>query len=296
MNRYQVLCQQYPQHIVFLKAGRFYQVRNESAYLIHHLFGFRLYLSKDELCTGCPPEILNRIKDKVKQQQISYVILDQDVIEEEETYEQNGYTQYEPVFEVMEKKRIEELAKRSEHTINQEILKKTIRILSQIQKWEDGKLKDNVNAEGTELCEIREAMQYAVKILTEVLQNGIRIRNRITIQTPFSIDTEKALEMVSEEPVRISEFTSKINEEGRKENGQMKKLSAAVVTNWLMQNGYLEEMIDDQNRKNRIATKLGESIGIKTLEQHGMNGTYQTNWYNQGAQRFLVEHLNQITQ
>ena len=98
VNKYDYLVSQYPDHVVFLKEGRFYLVKSESAYLVNYLFGFRMYFSQDMLCTGCPPELMEKVTEVLKNLQIDYIIVNHDELEEQQEYISNSFRNYENIF------------------------------------------------------------------------------------------------------------------------------------------------------------------------------------------------------
>ena len=77
----------------------------------------------------------------------------------------------------------------------------------------------------------------------------------------------------------------------------MKALGYSLMTNWLVQNGLLMESEPDTNgRTFKVATAKGEESGIYTEERKRENGGhFLLTLYNREAQRFLLEHLEEIS-
>jgi hypothetical protein len=77
----------------------------------------------------------------------------------------------------------------------------------------------------------------------------------------------------------------------------MKALGYSLMTNWLAQNGLLTESEPDTNgRTFKVATAKGEEIGIYSEERESEGrGHYLITLYNREAQRFLLEHLEEIS-
>ncbi len=111
----------------------------------------------------------------------------------------------------------------------------------------------------------------------------------------FFLDCEKKQMIeISREPVSISAFVYTINEQI--DNKKMKKLKATQITTWLMENGYLHEIEHSDGRKFKIATKKAETIGIFPSKRQSKCGReYDVNMYDENAQRFIIDHLEEIS-
>ena len=294
MNRYDYLNTQYPQHVVLMKEGQFYCMRKESAYIIHEILKFRMYIARGEFCTGCPATTLSRVVRSLKEHEVNYVIMNRDEVEEHMEFEHNHYSEFQPIFEAMEEDRKKEIAWINEHTLDKEVLRKSIQV---IEKWleciqtcinqETASEEFYLNEELSEQ-EISDALHYILPILKEVLDKGKTSRSKSFVQKAFHIEKERAMQVITEEEMKISSFVALLNE--KKDDQHMKNLNASSITNWLVNEGYLAET-DKDEKKCRIATKLGDSIGIKTVEREGRNGMYYINLYNREAQVFLVENI-----
>ncbi len=110
----------------------------------------------------------------------------------------------------------------------------------------------------------------------------------------FFLDHEKRQMIeISDAPISISAFVYAINE--HIDNGKMKKLKATQITSWLVENGYLHEIEHPDGRKFKIATEKAESIGILPSRRKSESGReYDVNMYDASAQRFIIEHLDDI--
>ena len=77
----------------------------------------------------------------------------------------------------------------------------------------------------------------------------------------------------------------------------MQSIRYKSMTNWLLQNGLLLESTSSANgRTSKIASVKGNEIGIYTEERESDGkGRYLINLYNRNAQRFLLEHLEEIS-
>ena len=66
-------------YITINKVGKFYNVYGEDAIIIHYLFNYKVINRK----VGFPSESLNKVKDKLNELNISYIINDNEKIEKD---------------------------------------------------------------------------------------------------------------------------------------------------------------------------------------------------------------------
>lgn len=98
---------------------------------------------------------------------------------------------------------------------------------------------------------------------------------------------------ISAEPLTISAFTYKLN--ALIDEKRMKKLKASQITAWLMREGYLSEIESEDGRKFKVLTEKSASIGISAQEKTSPYGrVYTVNYYNDAAQGFIIQHLDQM--
>ena len=76
---------------------------------------------------------------------------------------------------------------------------------------------------------------------------------------------------------------------------QKMPVAATLVTTWLRENGYLEKrMMEDIGKENSVPTEKGRELGLYS-EKAGMGqNMYYRVYYNENAQRFIVDHFRQI--
>ena len=295
MNRYDYLISQYPQHVVLMKEGQFYNLRKESAYIAHQLFQFRLYIARDEFCTGCPTTALSRVVRSLKEHEVNFVIMNREEIVEHVEFEFNHYSDFKPFFEEMEEARKKEMIRISEQALDLEVLRKTIQVIQKLTEQvlstanKDMTVKEVFLKEELTEQQVQEALHYSVSILNEVLGKGKVMKLKSLVQKPFHLEKERAEELITESDIKISSFVALLNQ--KKDDQYMKNLTATSITNWLVDSGYLVDSEKD-DKKSRITTPLGESIGIKSVEREGRNGKYMINLYDQNAQKFLIDHMD----
>lgn len=130
---------------------------------------------------------------------------------------------------------------------------------------------------------------YVSGVLERVIANGGVIGGKPKLQ-PFAIDVEQLAKVqLSQEPVRVTQLVEMIG--AAVDNPQMKKLSTTVVTNWLLEKGFLEKETGVDGKSRRIPTQNGLMIGLSTQTRQGQYGEYQAVFYNTDAQRFVLDNL-----
>ena len=130
---------------------------------------------------------------------------------------------------------------------------------------------------------------YVSDILGQVIANGGMIGGKPKL-LPFSISMEQLSQIrISQEPVRVTQLVEMIG--AAVNDPQMKKLSTTVVTNWLLEKGFLEKQNTPDGKSRRIPTQNGLMIGLSTETRQGQYGEYQAVFYNAAAQQFVLDNL-----
>ncbi|MBQ3530753.1 MAG: hypothetical protein IJA05_02390 [Oscillospiraceae bacterium] len=95
----------------------------------------------------------------------------------------------------------------------------------------------------------------------------------------------------SKDPVGVKLLAKRINDAAGKE-----KIIPVQITKYLLDNGYLKLSFDEKTKSlNRVPTEEGMKIGIESFwEINKYFREYSKNYYNENAQKFVVEHLNEI--
>ena len=132
---------------------------------------------------------------------------------------------------------------------------------------------------------------YVSDVLRQVIDNGgtgkpakrpgrpaFQLSDEIVRNVPFS-----------KQPVHISEFVKTINDLA--DTGNAKRLTAAVITGWLLEKGFLELHEYPGGKRSRLPTKQGEYIGLSTEVRTGQYGEYRSVLYNEDAQHFVLDNL-----
>lgn len=134
---------------------------------------------------------------------------------------------------------------------------------------------------------------YVSGVLDQVIANGGNVKK--TPKKNFYV-TEEELRRLnpSPEPIRIMQFVelvmNAINDPDRK------KLKTTTITDWLIEKGFLSKQADTDGKSKRLPTAMGEQIGLAVKLREGQYGTYQAVYYSEEAQRFLLDHLQEMLQ
>ena len=112
---------------------------------------------------------------------------------------------------------------------------------------------------------------------------------------PFAVNAEQLASMrISQDPVRVTQLVEVIS--AAVDNPQMKKLSTTVITNWLLEKGFLEKQTGLDGKSRRVPTHNGFLIGLSTETRQGQYGEYQAVFYSAAAQQFVLDNLTDILQ
>ena len=130
---------------------------------------------------------------------------------------------------------------------------------------------------------------YVSDVLGRVIANGGLIGEKTKLQ-PFSITMEQLSKVpLSPEPVRVTQLTEMIS--AAADDPQRKKLRTTVITDWLMEKGFLEQQVGPDGKNKRVPTREGLILGLSTQIRQGLHGDYQAVYYNTAAQQFVLDNL-----
>lgn len=168
------------------------------------------------------------------------------------------------------------------------------------------KLAEGINPiDGTPIAEgdllnnvrISRCMYYVSDILRRVIENGGIEGKKLAKRgrAPFALSDSARRELVpADEPLRISQVTSLINEKVDPET--MKNLRSGVITRWLLGIGALEEVQLPSGKETKLPTPQGRSLGLITQEFRGENSVYSVVLYKPEAQQFIFDNIGAIEQ
>ena len=139
---------------------------------------------------------------------------------------------------------------------------------------------------------ISRCLFYVADLLGKYMER--RPRSNSSRIIPFTASAVQKEKYNYVEAISISAFAREIEKLIPED---MKALGYSLMTNWLVQNGLLMESEPDTNgRTFKVATAKGEESGIYTEERKRENGGhFLLTLYTREAQRFLLEHLEEIS-
>lgn len=133
---------------------------------------------------------------------------------------------------------------------------------------------------------------YVSDVLGEVIANGgvIGVKPKLD---PFTINPAQISKVqISQEPVRVTQLVEMISK--AVDNPGMKNLKTTLITDWLLEKGFLEKQINHEGKNSRVPTPNGLLIGLSTETRKGQYGDYQAVFYNADAQKFVLDNLYAI--
>ena len=135
---------------------------------------------------------------------------------------------------------------------------------------------------------------YVSDLLRQAIENGGAVNPaKRPKRAAFHLSDEaKRTFPFLNQPRRISEFVARMN--GLIDAGAMKKITAAVITGWLLDKGFLALEEYSDGRKTRQPTAQGEYIGLSTEIRSGQYGSCRAVLYSEDAQRFVLDNLDAI--
>ena len=132
---------------------------------------------------------------------------------------------------------------------------------------------------------------YVSGVLQQVIRNGGQVGKRT--RTPFTLTDNMLAQLYAvDRPLSITEFTEQLASSSGDEN--MRRPSTSKITSWLIEKGFMELITDADGKQKRLPTAAGQELGIFTDYRQGYYGTYLAVLYSPEAQRFLLDHLDDI--
>jgi len=175
-------------------------------------------------------------------------------------------------------------------------LEKIMRAKTYIEKLANGidPITDSELPEDAVLNNVRLArcFFYVADILQQVTDNG-GITSAAKKKKQFEITEQQKRHIpMSYTPISISVICENIS--SVVDLTIYKTLSFNKVTGWLVEKGFLQEIIEE-DKKRKTLTDKSSLIGMTQEEKLSQNGTqYTVNLYNLEAQQFIIDHLNEI--
>lgn len=90
----EMLMKQYPDHVVILLEGMFYNAHGVNAYILSYLTGYKLRKNGSNMRCGFPATSLQRVQKLFEKARINYVIYSGELLEAHRVYADNEYQQF----------------------------------------------------------------------------------------------------------------------------------------------------------------------------------------------------------
>lgn len=135
---------------------------------------------------------------------------------------------------------------------------------------------------------------YISNILGKVIENGGNIGKKTrNCDLPFSFSDDILNKIeIKEKPITVSEFTKNINK--TLEENYIRKITYKMITHYLVENDYLEEIILSDGKTTKGLTEKSKEIGITSEHRETQFKTYDVILYEETAQRFIIKNLETI--
>ena len=139
---------------------------------------------------------------------------------------------------------------------------------------------------------LQKCFAYVAGVLDKTIQNGGEIRSYDDREPFYATAEQLAKVQPFAEPATISQLVDRINEAVASPN--MRKLSATMLTNWLLDKGFLVKALRADGKSQRLPSESGYLLGISGRQVSGLRGEYTQVIYGPTAQQFLLDNLPTI--
>lgn len=144
--------------------------------------------------------------------------------------------------------------------------------------------------------ELTECFSYLSTVVTHVMRTGGTQQGALStppVATKTFAFTAEDLKKVplSKHPITLTEFCKIISTAIKSQS--MKSLEVNRISEWLLSAGYLENVLQSNNKFIKLATTKGNHVGITVVQKTNEYGTsFPMNIYDQQAQQFILNHLS----
>lgn len=139
---------------------------------------------------------------------------------------------------------------------------------------------------------------YVSDVLGQVIENGGQVgrKPRAGKKAAFSLSMESRQQVeYSSEPLNLSSFLQRLD--ALVDRDVTKRIPRKATAAWLMEKGFLQEVPNPLGPGHtKVPTEAGFAIGLSLDHRKGPRGPYTVTLYNEEAQRFLVDNLDDILQ
>ena len=133
---------------------------------------------------------------------------------------------------------------------------------------------------------------YVSGVLQQVIDNGGSVGSKPK-KSNFIVTPQMMARLAPpDRPLRISDFTGILA--AATDDPNTKRPSTTAITDWLLSKGFMEKVLNAEGKQQRVPTEAGKRIGMYTETRQGSYGEYLAVYYSVEAQRFLLDHLEEI--
>lgn len=130
-------------------------------------------------------------------------------------------------------------------------------------------------------------------VLQNVIDNGLITQHNRAVRHPFVISPEEKEHFeYSQDPITFSDIARRLNVAASGEGTPQLRYSA--ITFWLIETGMLDILKSPGGADIKKPTERGLEAGISIESRTGANGPYDVIVYNEAAQHFIVDHIDDI--
>ena len=133
---------------------------------------------------------------------------------------------------------------------------------------------------------------YVSGILQQVIENGGFVGSKPKKNSFIATPQVMARLAPSDRSLRVSDFAEMLA--AAVDDPNTKRPSTTVITDWLLSKGFMEKITNAEGKQQRVPTDAGQRIGMYTETRQGQYGEYLAVYYSPEAQRFLLDHLEEI--
>ena len=140
---------------------------------------------------------------------------------------------------------------------------------------------------------LRRALHLSADLLDAWLDNGGFNRRQPSRTRPFELSADEREKIaISKDGIGITTLAANINQVLPYD---MQRVPFTAISNWLINIGALTWEEQEDGTRQRLATELGEEMGVKVSERRSVDGRkYKQNRYSAKAQRFIIDNLDGI--
>ena len=140
---------------------------------------------------------------------------------------------------------------------------------------------------------ISRCLFYVSDVLRQVIEKGGLQKKAAVKKAPFALTAEQIAGYTYDKPLAVTAIAARLS--ALTDTDKMQNLSYKIIQTYMKTMGYLEERPAKQPGKTRPwPTEAGFSLGIFTEDRNGMSGPYTVILYNTDAQKFILEHLDEM--